>query len=1006
MAIKIGRQTREGISPRVCVVLNCVSLSKVDGLILNAISQQLNIYAVGIRTIVPSVVVIHPAQIDCEVLLSLTYIVTVVLMSEVDIQAVVFTVHLVVPSSNAGGTSRSIVEDFVSHAIIDGVLLQTGNRVGPARRTIAAPLGHFNSTHFRTGGISYLAGNAIQLVSAYYTLLCIGTHINGEVARAVSTLIISVKPINMASFSACCSSLLQGHYDLVCLNVGFGQFDILRGYDLIIRCTKLRVQRYGCVVLDLVAVGGVNRKLRERPLHAVYIKVYSVLVVSTVNRHAISGQNQVQSFRAYTVRIVIVIKTERYAHVSLSRLVRQVQVHACSHSRIRLTCIIVQLNRIIDQLTILVLVKTGKFGNPNVRIFGVCIISGQSSSLAYYLFAVSVKLNFDGVRTLAVAVVVVIPVYLSRDALGLGTVRKVNLDVVRINGSRTLGGVGYFVAIRSSYLNRVNYRCASCALIIIVRCDILPGLSPIVVRIKLESLTGSLAIGIKLANDLCRANVIVVIVIQPVDMAGNITYGRRVVQMDVAAFHTYGIAIRIFKVASKIIRNICQISNLLAAFTQRKIRDLVRPRTVVSSCNSVGLDKSLHSVNLLVQINLDGRRTLAVTVLVIVPACVQIYCALVSAVCQLDVGFCRVRQFCGGVAVCIHIRCSVANNFFFLAISHGNVSAVNGVLNSLFYGSSIENFLTFFTITINREILKGVVPSISRLVAAQNVLISSAFHLLTISVKLKDYSCRTDVIIILGVSPLHSYRNRFSVAIVRYLDVELACGPRVTVGAFSNVSIKIRDNLGLVDDSLATIELFHILECVSPKVELLTTVNSCRTHINSFPAIGFCIPLISGQFDIYRFRTRVIAVALIVPIYRNGLINQFNITRDNSTVFITCRFISAIKILSSIVVQIELSYLVIISNCCSIGDCLTLQILLIISPGIRPHVAVIGNRADSRVCAHNASTGIVTQKVLYSLAVSIQVQRYRTRTNAIIVAVIVPLDGKLHIIAGCNQTMI
>ena len=46
MAIKIGRQTREGISPRVCVVLNCVSLSKVDGLILNTISQQLNIYAV------------------------------------------------------------------------------------------------------------------------------------------------------------------------------------------------------------------------------------------------------------------------------------------------------------------------------------------------------------------------------------------------------------------------------------------------------------------------------------------------------------------------------------------------------------------------------------------------------------------------------------------------------------------------------------------------------------------------------------------------------------------------------------------------------------------------------------------------------------------------------------------------------------------------------------------------------------------------------------------------
>ena len=553
MTIKIGRQAGEGISPRVCIVLNCVRLSKVDSLILNTISQQLNIYAVGIRSIVPGVVVIHPAQIDCEVLLSLAYIVTVVLMSEVNIQAVVFTVHLVVPSSNAGGTSRSIVEDFVSYAIIDGVLFQSRNRISPARRTIAAPLGYFNSTYFNTGCISYLAGNAIQLVSAYYTLLCIGTHINGEIARAVSTLIISVKPVNMASFSACCSSLLQGHYNLVCLNVGFGQFDILRGYDLIIRCTKLRVQRYGCVVLDLVAVGGVNRKLRERPLHAVYIKVYSVLVVSTVNRHAISGQNQVQSFRAYTVRIVIVIKTERYAHVSLSRLVRQVQVHACSHSRIRLTCIIVQLNRIIDQLTILVLVKAGKVGNPNVRIFSVCIICSQSSSLAYYLFAVSVKLNFDGVRTLAVAVVVVIPVYLSRDALGLGTVRKVNLDVVRINGSRTLGGVGYFVAIRSSYLNRVNYRCASCALIIIVRCNILPGLSPIVIYVKLKSLAGCLTVSIKFTNDLCRANVIVVIVIQPVDVAGNITYGRRIVQMYVAAFHRNGVAISILKIISEVI---------------------------------------------------------------------------------------------------------------------------------------------------------------------------------------------------------------------------------------------------------------------------------------------------------------------------------------------------------------------------------------------------------------------------------------------------------------------
>ena len=39
MTIKVGRQAGEGVSPRVCIVLNCVRLSKVDSLVLYAVSQ-------------------------------------------------------------------------------------------------------------------------------------------------------------------------------------------------------------------------------------------------------------------------------------------------------------------------------------------------------------------------------------------------------------------------------------------------------------------------------------------------------------------------------------------------------------------------------------------------------------------------------------------------------------------------------------------------------------------------------------------------------------------------------------------------------------------------------------------------------------------------------------------------------------------------------------------------------------------------------------------------------
>ena len=348
---------------------------------------------------------------------------------------------------------------------------------------------------------------------------------------------------------------------------------------------------------------------------------------------------------------------------------------------------------------------------------------------------------------------------------------------MRVNSGSAFRSIGYFVTIRSSYLNSVYYRCTSCALIIIVRCDILPGLSPIIGLVKLEGLAGSLTVSIQLTNYLVRADVVIVIVIVPIDVAGNITNRRGVVQVDVAAFHRYGIAVSILQIITEILRYVSKISDLLTTLTQRQVGNLVSPRIIVASRYSVGLNKSFNAINLLIQVNLNRRRPLAITILLIMPTCIQIYCALISAVRQFDVSLCRVCQVCRSVAVSIHVRCGIADNLFFLAVGHGNVGAIDGILYSLFYRSGIQNFLTLFTITVNREVLKGIIPSIGSLVATQNMLISSAFHLLAIRIKLKNYSRRTDVIIVLRVSPLDSYRNILCVLTMRYGYIKFICGP-------------------------------------------------------------------------------------------------------------------------------------------------------------------------------------------------------------------------------------
>ena len=348
MAIKIGRQTREGISPRVCVVLNCVSLSKVDGLILNAICQQLDVYAVGVRTVVPSVVIIHPVKGNCKILLCLTNIVLIVTMRQADVKTIILAVYLCVPACDTSSTSRCVVEDLVCNAIIDCILLQTIDRVSPAGRTIAAPFGNSYGADICTLCVSYLAGYTIQLIGTDNTGLSVRVNIDCQIRRTIAALVIGVEPVNMARFAASFSRTLQRYDDLIRLSIRCRQLNVLRGRNLIIRCAVFIRKSYRCIVLDLSAIGRVYRQLAKRALYVVNIKIYGLVVLCAINRNTICGQRQIQNFGTNAVRIAIVVEAERHIHVCLCRLIGQIQIHTCGHCGIGLACIVVQFDRVID----------------------------------------------------------------------------------------------------------------------------------------------------------------------------------------------------------------------------------------------------------------------------------------------------------------------------------------------------------------------------------------------------------------------------------------------------------------------------------------------------------------------------------------------------------------------------------------------------------------------------------------------------------------------------------
>ena len=348
MAIQISRQVCEGISPRVCIVLNSIGLGQVYGLVLYAICQQLDVYAVGVRTVIPSVVIIHPVKGNCKILLCLTNIVLIVTMRQADVKTIILAVYLCVPACDTSSTSRCVVEDLVCNAIIDCILLQTIDRVSPAGRTIAAPFGNSYGADICTLCVSYLAGYTIQLIGTDNTGLSVRVNIDCQIRRTIAALVIGVEPVNMARFAASFSRTLQRYDDLIRLSIRCRQLNVLRGRNLIIRCAVFIRKRYRCIVLDLSAIGRVYRQLAKRALYVVNIKIYGLVVLCAINRNTICGQRQIQNFGTNAVRIAIIVEAERHIHVCLCRLIGQIQIHTCGHCGIGLACIIVQFDRVID----------------------------------------------------------------------------------------------------------------------------------------------------------------------------------------------------------------------------------------------------------------------------------------------------------------------------------------------------------------------------------------------------------------------------------------------------------------------------------------------------------------------------------------------------------------------------------------------------------------------------------------------------------------------------------
>ena len=115
---------------------------------------------------------------------------------------------------------------------------------------------------------------------------------------------------------------------------------------------------------------------------------------------------------------------------------------------------------------------------------------------------------------------------------------------------------------------------------------------------------------------------------------------------------------------------------------------------------------------------------------------------------------------------------------------------------------------------------------------------------------------------------------------------------------------------------------------------------------------------------------------------------------------------AGIRVRDRVAIRIERGRLIQIFH----GDCvvngLTVAVTLIIHERVRPGVPVIGHFAHGRRDQNLARISVVHGELAHRHAVGIQHQHDRVRTHAVVVAVVVPCNGHLNVVARRDKAMI
>ena len=786
ITVEVSRQSFKGVSPRIRVGFYiAVLLGQVDRLILFTVCQQLDINTVRIRTEAPCVCIVHPRNSNIKILLACADIILIILVSQGDIEA--FAVVYVIPRSQADRACSCSVVDFTADTVVHSVLRQAFDGVFPARGSIIAPFCYRYAANDAALGIGNDLLYAVDGVSAYNSGCCIVAHNNVNGFRTVAALVIGVKPVNVSGLRTNITVTGKCDNDLVEAS-GRGQLNILGSSDYIISSAVLLGQLNCRIVVDLLALCRVDREVFKRPSHTVYIKVCGALVLCFINRHAVRSEVDIECFRTHAVCIVTVIKPERNRYVGNFRLIRQVQVHACGHSRIGINRIIVDADRVVDLLAAIVDVEVGEISGPHITV------ASHGECLANHYFAIRIQLDFNLLRTLIILIAVVIPIDGSFQTLLVSLVCQIDLDVVWVNRGGCLRHIAYCVAIRRFNNDGILDRSTSYAVVIIVGSNILPGLCPIVICIELQYLTCALAIGIQRTLYTIGTDVIIVIVVLPIDMAGNVTNGRRIIQMHYIAFQRDRVSVGILQILTELVGNIYQIDDLISVLVQRQAFHAVGPRVVIARCNGIGIEVLTLAVYLLIQFDLDRGRTLAVYVLLIMPRGIDVYRALVSLMGQLRIRVIGLVQIICGFAVCIHIGCSIADDLFLISVCITDVSTIQAILYRFLNGNRVQDLLSLFPFPVNRQVLEGILPRIRCHIARQQLRIFCTFQRLTVCIELDDYRGRADVVGVLDVIPFDGNRDILNIAVLGDINYKLVSDPSILVGTFRYVSIQVRCN--------------------------------------------------------------------------------------------------------------------------------------------------------------------------------------------------------------------